>query len=288
MIIFGDIMLDKYTSGEIERISPEAPIPILKHFDTTYKLGGAANVAINLKKLGQDPLLFGIIGDDQNGEKIQELLNKEKIRSNIKISNKMPTIVKNRFLANNQQLLRYDIEETPNTEVIKSLMKDFIQNMTSDLILISDYDKGSISNLFNEIEDKYKKNFIVDTKRSNLGIFRHSKVYKPNYMEFCKIFEKKISVEEIDKHAKILIDKFSFESVVVTLADKGAIVVSENKSTFLEAKKVEVADVTGAGDVFIASIAHFLSEGLSILDSSQKGIEYASESVKYQGNHFDP
>jgi len=233
ILVLGDIMLDHYIWGRVERISPEAPVPVLDVQKEELRLGGAANVALNLRALGAQVYLCGVIGMDEAGSKIKELLAENKIKSSALIEDKKRTTTrKTRIGAVNQQIVRIDHEV--RQEISTSLEAKLIKELTRlipqiDAIIIEDYNKGLLTK--NVIEStielalKHKKLITVDPKQKNFFLYKQVDVFKPNYSEMQKnlglIFE---TEAEFDKQAKLLKQKMKCKNLVIKRGEKGLVI----------------------------------------------------------------
>lgn len=277
ILIIGDVMLDSYLFGNVERISPEAPVPIVDVIVKQNKLGGAANVASNIKNLGGTPILCSVIGRDQKGELFLDLLKKHKIESHfIYKSNNRITTSKTRIIGNNHQMLR--IDEEIKSELGKD-QKDFLLILDKifeieeiDCVLFQDYDKGVINeDVINKITLKanlLKIPIVVDPKKKNFSLFKNVTLFKPNFKEFKEgINLNDLNRKELlEKGAKILHQK-GIEIVLITLSENG-IFVSYKKgkkiiSKIIPGSSIDVVDVSGAGDT-VAAIAAMLLNDLDI------------------------
>lgn len=275
ILIIGDVMLDEYIFGSVSRISPEAPVPVLKEDKVEWCLGGAANVALNCKNIGCNVNLVGIINDvDFAGQKLSSILLENGISSsNLIKSEQRITTCKRRALCGGHQLLRIDNESEHNltdkellliTEKIRSLV------IPNSIILISDYAKGVISReLVNVISIIAKNNnckIIVDPKGKNFEKYIGTNYIKPNYKEFLLMLD----VYGLDKNnlisynAKILCEKLSLDGLIVTLGEKGIHYISKNEDIFVPSLKKEVYDLTGAGDTVLAFLALGLVSNLNM------------------------
>lgn len=270
ILIVGDIMLDTYLIGKVERISPEAPVPVVDIEEKTNKLGGAANVALNIKELGASPILCSVIGDDQRGLELIDLLKKNGLQTKfIFKSDKRKTTNKIRIIGNNVQILRID-EET-KTEVNGDIFTKLKQNIAYtiaenkiDGIIFQDYDKGVITQQLIEYISilSIKRNIpvFVDPKLKNFNYYKNIKIFKPNFNELkrglnLQITDKK---ELLETGAKILHER-GIEIVFVTLSEDG-IFISYNKdkkiiNKIVPAIPINVVDVSGAGDSIISLLS---------------------------------
>lgn len=277
VLVIGDIILDSYIEGNVSRISPEAPIPILDKQRGYHRLGGATNVAKNLTSLGAKVWIIGRIGDDTEGERIQDLLEENNINVDLLLkSYNTPTTVKTRFIANNHQLLRVDYEDTtPVTdtpEFKEALMVDLERHFKYfDAIIISDYNKGMIKPtlLFKiiELQRKYNKILTADTKKIDWNLFLGFTCLTPNLKEFQKQ-DKVSSLDEIKSLGIHLRECYGLKQLLVTLSERGLYLFTEKSSEHIPAKAQNFIDPSGCGDTVIAIYTLCLTCGLSPLESA--------------------
>jgi rfaE bifunctional protein kinase chain/domain len=274
ILVLGDIMLDHYIWGKVDRISPEAPVPVLDVQNEEYRLGGAANVALNLRALGAQVYLCGVVGDDEAGEKIKALLKMESIDSSaVIIGKKRPTTLKTRIGAVNQQIVRLDREQRLDisaeleTAIIKAMQKVI---PLIDAVIIEDYNKGLLTEkIISEIlkaAGKQGKLISVDPKQKNFFAYKKVDVFKPNYSEMQKnlgvIFEQEA---DFNKQAVLLKKKLQCKNLVVTRGEKGLYIYSDDsRSHQIPTFAREVFDVSGAGDTVISALTLALCEGCDI------------------------
>lgn len=255
--VIGDLMLDEYVIGKVERISPEAPVPVVKVQKEKFVLGGSANVVNNLSTLGANIVCGGIVGNDINADKLINSFEKNVDTSLILKCDDRPTIIKRRILAGNQQLLRLDweeefhINEKQENEIIRNLEKK-IRNL--DALILSDYDKGLLTpSLSQKIIGLCKKNNIivtVDPKPKNIKNFIGASSITPNKKEAYSAAGKSSQVD-IDIVGKELKEKFSLETVLITRSEEG-MTLYDDKIHNIPTYAKEVYDVTGAGDTVIS------------------------------------
>ena len=273
ILIIGDAMLDKYYLGSTERISPEAPVPVLKVESEILKPGGAANVASNISSLGQDTTLIANIGIDTNGKILKKLIGAQKINLISKNDKNIKTTTKSRFISQNQQLIRVDDE---TNDKINFLMPSNIESQVKkcDALIFSDYKKGAQNNITKLIKlaNKFKKPVFIDPKGDNFDCYKNSFCITPNRKEFENIVGKCSSNQDIVNKSKKLITKLNLKSILITLGSEGMILVEKNlKPTKIEATSVnEVFDVTGAGDTVIATLC------ATYLSSEAKDLKFAA------------
>jgi len=254
IIVVGDIILDSYISGDVNRISPEAPVPVLKANKRSYKLGGAANVAMNLKALGCNVKLLGLIGSDDAGEKIKELLKESNITYDC-IKTKTETTCKLRLVGQGLQMLRVDNESYATLAESEQLLDLFKENISAhDGCIISDYAKGSmqISASFIAAAKAASKMVFVDPKQSDFAAYAGADLVKPNAAELKLLL--KLNKDNADYKEKIQqqMQQYSISHVLYTQGPKGMSLIYNNKYDHVHANAAEVYDVTGAGDTVIA------------------------------------
>jgi len=274
ILVLGDIMLDHYIWGSVERISPEAPVPVLDMQKEEYRLGGAANVALNLKALGASVFLCGVIGKDEAGKQIMQLLDKQGIDSAAIISDQgRPTTKKTRIGAVNQQIVRIDhenrIDISAKTE--QKILEKVTKLLTDmDAVIIEDYNKGLLTAKVIDgtikAAKKQGKLITVDPKQKNFFLYKQVDVFKPNYTEMQQnlglIFE---TENDFDKQAKLLKDRLECKHLVVTRGEKGLYIYSNgNKVHRIPTFAREVYDVSGAGDTVISALTLALCSGCDI------------------------
>jgi len=272
ILVFGDVMLDRYVSGSVDRVSPEAPVPVLKPIKEEIRLGGAANVALNLSSLGSKVSLIGISGKDSSSAQIFNLLKENKIKNEIVKSN-LPTITKLRLLSSKQQLLRVDNEEEFTKEDWNSAKKRFDKSIalnSNNLLIISDYGKGTLQDIPGLIKKakKSKKIVLVDPKGNNFSKYKGADVITPNFSEFIGEVGAVKSEREITAKAKSLIKSLKLGALLVTRGPEGMTLFNKEKGNVVRSdfptQAQEVFDVSGAGDTVIASVAAALSTGLDM------------------------
>ena len=275
-VVIGDAMVDAYMWGKIERVSPEAPIPIVTITKRENRLGGAANVSLNLKALGATPVLFSVIGADDKGKKFRKLLEKRKLScEGIFIDPNRKTTVKNRVISNGQHIARIDDETTDLIEqeieiTLISAIKKHIENNLVDVIIFVDYDKGVITeNIFNEINKVAIEKGIptsVDPKQRNFNTYKGVTLFKPNFKEFVNGTGIQLKKGDLDA-LKIAADEFkkkqNFKLIFVTLSELGVFISNSVKEQYYPAVIRYIADVSGAGDTVISVASLAMAAGLN-------------------------
>lgn len=283
--VIGDLMIDEYWSGQVNRISSEAPVPIINIDENRYRVGGAGNVAMNLRALGVSARLISCIGKDKESSVIKNILKKNKISTIFTFSKNNKIIKKLRILGGNQQILRADFEEDLQNYIIHKNKKIIDYIKTSDVVIFSDYNKGSLSNIeeFIGIANKYKKIIIVDPKGNDFNKYKNATSLTPNLAEFKNVVGEVKNDNQIIKKGKKLIRELNLTSLIVTKGDKGMTIITMNKSMNLQSVTQEVYDVTGAGDTVIAAASTFLAMGKDIFEAANFANNAASISVKKIG-----
>lgn len=281
VLVIGDCMLDEYIYGECNRISPEAPIPVVLCNEKCDFLGGAANVSANIKAVGGEPLLVGVVGDDESGERLRKALGERKISDNgLVVSHSRPTTLKTRIVAQNQQIIRLDREvfDDLSDEDLSSVKERFDGVIDSvGAVVISDYGKGVINRaVLKHIRDVIGKEDIktvVDPKVSHFEYYKGMTVITPNHREASDVCDINI-VDEITmtRAGKTLIDRVGCENVLITWGERGMVLFrngQEDMPVFIDATARSVYDVTGAGDTVVAVLSLALANGASIVDASR-------------------
>ncbi len=276
ILVIGDVMIDSYLWGDVSRISPEAPIPIIATSGRENRLGGAANVALNIQSLGATPILCSVVGDDMHRGVFEELMDKRKLNvDGIIYTSRRKTTVKTRIISQNQHLLRVDEEmDSPVIESITKALTGRIELLLSkfniDAIVFEDYDKGVItpeliSTVVNLANDKGIPT-LVDPKRRNFMDYKGVTLFKPNFKEFkegMKVDLGNEDREEIVAAAEKLRKEKNISMLMITLAEKGVFISEAQKYSFIPAEIRDISDVSGAGDTVISVSALCLALGLS-------------------------
>ena len=275
VIVFGDIMLDKYLSGSIDRISPEAPVPVLNPSSEEIRLGGAANVALNLSSLGVKTTLLGVTGKDDDSEKIIDLLKLNKIRFSLRRS-VVPTISKTRLLSSQQQLLRIDEEEKFLDADWKASLGKFLKLVNQEnnkVFVLSDYGKGTLmdTKLIIRRAKAKGKIILIDPKGKDFSKYVGADLITPNLNEFMEVVGKITSEKELTKKGKNLIKSLKLKALLITRGPDGMTLL-ENKNnkikrTDFPTQARDVFDVSGAGDTVIASVASGLAADFTLEES---------------------
>jgi len=269
--VIGDIILDRYLLGETERISPEAPVPVVRATDQRDGPGGAANVAANLVAAGAEAFLFGVVGDDAEGEGLIALVEKAGIRAHILIDPGRPTTLKTRVIARNQQVLRVDRETCFGiAETLAGGLAEEVAGTELDALIIEDYDKGTLTPWLTE---KLKKTMAgrlvsVDPKTAPIEQYAGVGLFKPNRREFLSEVRTGDDPVSIARAAVSMRKAMRVERLLVTLGGEGAIACDDGGAFHVPALRREVYDVTGAGDTVIAYVTLGLLAGLPFTEAA--------------------
>lgn len=267
----GDVMLDRYWFGGTSRISPEAPVPVVHVQDSDDRPGGAANVAVNLASLGTETILCGVVGEDEAGACLQEILGRMKIHCVFTRSGSQPTITKTRVLSRGQQLIRLDREEHQkrSQQAIEALSTAALEGV--DIVILSDYGKGALADASAAIEQcrKIGVPVLVDPKGTDFGRYRGATLLTPNQGEFEAVAGPCDSEDELVAKARQMIDDLDLGGLLVTRSEKGMLIVDKDgEPTFLSTEAREVYDVTGAGDTVIATLAAAMACGAALPEAA--------------------
>ena len=261
ILVVGDVMLDRYWHGDTARISPEAPVPVVRVSDFEDKAGGAANVAKNIVHLGAQASLLGIIGEDDNGQSLQASLEKEGISSLLVKQNQAPTITKIRILSRSQQVVRLDIEQSFSQQHANLLSAEFERLIDQfEMVLFSDYNKGSLANIgaMIDVAKKAGKTVLVDPKSKDLAVYAGADYVTPNLTEYQAAGGVSGDEQQIAQSAKKIIADCRLGAMLLTRSEQGMSLITATEKFDYPAQTLEVADVTGAGDTVIATLAVML------------------------------
>jgi rfaE bifunctional protein kinase chain/domain len=272
ILVVGDVMLDRYWYGEVNRISPEAPVPIVK-IDTARSKetpGGAANVALNAAALGANVALLSVVGDDEPGRRLAELLEKAGVNAYLHRDLEISTTVKLRLIGGHQQMLRVDFETAPSHEVLLDKLADF-GHMIADrnVIILSDYGKGGLAHIASMIEVARArgKTVLVDPKGDDYSRYRGATVVTPNRSELQAVVGRWKGEDDLTAKAQALREKLGLAALLVTRSEEGMTLYEKDKRSHEPARAREVFDVSGAGDTVIATLGVMLGAGLPLRDA---------------------
>ena len=268
ILVIGDVMLDRYWHGDTSRISPEAPVPVVKITNSEDSPGGAANVALNIAALGAACNLTGIIGDDVAGQSLQQALTAAGIECDFHLSKASPTITKLRVLSHHQQLIRLDFEEQFSEEDSEQLTKPISKLLKNvDLVIFSDYKKGSLQQIKNFIPQIKSAGIpiLVDPKGEDFSKYKGVTLLTPNLSEFEAVVGKCANEGELVSKAQTLIKELELEALLVTRGEHGmSLICPDDVELHFPARSRDVFDVTGAGDTVISVLAASLGAGKAL------------------------
>ena len=272
VLVVGDAMLDRYWFGAVERISPEAPVPVVRVNANKHqeRLGGAANVAWNVKALGAHARLLTAIGDDEHGHRLEALLATSGIESLFKRDPRLTTTVKLRVIGRSQQLLRVDFEEEPDHEVLEDMRAPYESALAgADAVLFSDYGKGGLTHIPTMISDARtaRRPVLVDPKGNDWSRYRGATVITPNRTELAQVIGAWTSEAQLRERAQALRTSLDLDALLVTRSEDGMSLFDREGQLDIAAEAREVFDVTGAGDTVIATLAVMLASGLAMRDA---------------------
>ena len=258
VLVIGDTMLDRYLYGAVDRISPEAPVPVVSVQKTDERLGGAANVARNVTALGAQCTLLSIVGDDAAADSLELLLKAERIEGTMLRDEKIETTVKLRVIAQKQQVVRLDFETSTDDSKRKELLGLYSERVSNfDVVIISDYKKGALGDVARLIKlaKENKIPVVVDPKGDNYQEYADADLVTPNRKEFEQVAGRFKDNNDLEARANAVMKKNNIKGILVTRGDEGmSLVQSEAAPLHVSARKREVFDVTGAGDTVIAAI----------------------------------
>lgn len=270
VLVVGDAMLDRYFFGDVERISPEAPVPVVRVTREEARLGGAANVALNVKSLGANVTLITVVGNDEPAVRLQGLLKEQGVDSILGTDAKLHTCVKLRVIGRAQQLVRVDFESQPDHEVLADMLSDYSRVLPQhDAVLFSDYGKGGLAHIPQMIElaRAAGKPVLVDPKGVDYVRYTGATVITPNRSELSQVVGGWSTEEQLHERAERLRESLRLDSLLLTRSEEGMSLFDAAGHVRVAAKAREVFDVTGAGDTVIAVVAAMLACGMSLREA---------------------
>ena len=293
-LIIGDIMLDRYIYGSVNRISPEAPIPVVNVKRKDVDLGGAANVASNVRKLGAHAVISGVIGNDAAGNEIIDMLGREGIEFAGIADDERPTTVKTRIVGKGQQVVRFDEEDTKwldgvQEERLKKTVRDSLEDCS--IVIVSDYRKGVCTNgIMDDVIGMAQREgipVIVDPKESDWTKYAGATFITPNFKEFCEALghECENTEEEIAHYAEELFDRYTIKNLLVTRSEYGMTLLRRGSSETYAAMARSVFDVSGAGDTVLATLSILLAAGMEPEKAVETANVAAGISVAHAGTY---
>jgi rfaE bifunctional protein kinase chain/domain len=272
LLVVGDAMLDRYWYGEVDRISPEAPVPIVRidPKKEEERPGGAANVACNAAALGAQVTLLSVVGVDEPGARLENLLKRKRVRALLHHDRSIMTTVKLRVVARHQQLVRVDFETSPSHEVLASKLADFEKKLPAcDVVILSDYGKGGLKHIARMIAlaNRAGKTVLVDPKGNDYEQYRNATMLTPNRVEFQQMVGVWKSDKEFAAKARQLMRKLNLKALLVTRGEEGMTLFTNGGMLKVKAQAREVFDVSGAGDTVIAALGVMLASGADLHDA---------------------
>jgi len=270
VLVVGDAMLDRYLYGSVDRISPEAPVPVVRVTRQEERLGGAANVALNVKSLGAQATLITVVGEDEPAHRLQQLLSAQGVEVLLGRDAKLHTSVKLRVIGRAQQLLRVDFEDPPDHEVLSNMLADFERVVAGfGAVLFSDYGKGGLTHIAQMIAwaRTAGKIVLVDPKGSDYSRYARASVLTPNLAELAEVIGGWNSEAQLVERAQALRERLKVDNLVLTRSEQGISLFDATGHMHVPAQAREVFDVTGAGDTVIATLATLLAAGVSVRDA---------------------
>jgi len=270
VLVVGDAMLDRYWFGEVERISPEAPVPIVRVTREEHRLGGAANVARNIAAFGAQATLLTVIGDDEPARVLTRLLTEAGVVAQLGHDAQLTTTVKLRVSGRAQQLVRVDFENAPDHEVLAAMLPEFEAALDChDAVLFSDYGKGGLAHITAMIgmARAAGKPVLVDPKGSDYARYAGATVLTPNRAEFTQVAGAWTDEDDLRRRAQDLRRRLGLEALLVTRSEDGMTLFDAAGQLDVAAEAREVFDITGAGDTVIATLAALVATGVSLRDA---------------------
>ena len=274
VLVVGDVMLDRYWFGDVERISPEAPVPVVRVTRREDRLGGAANVAKNAAALGAQVGLLSVVGRDEPGERVAELLAETGIASHLHRDDSLPTTIKLRVIGRQQQLVRVDFEDAPSREVLADKLEQFVELLAQyDVVVMSDYGKGGLTHIGRMIEAARRaaRRVLVDPKGDDYARYEGASILTPNRAELREVVGRWTDEADLERRVENLIGMLGLEALLVTRAEAGMTLFEPSEGPLrrydVPAQAREVFDVTGAGDTVIATLATLLAAGADLRES---------------------
>ena len=267
LLVVGDVMLDRYWFGDTGRISPEAPVPVVQVEKIDERLGGAANVARNASALGAQTTILGVVGEDEAGKRVEQLLLESGVQNQLQTDGNVPTTVKLRVIARQQQLIRLDFEEAPSQISLDAKLKRFKSLLPNiDIVILSDYGKGALEQVSAMIElaNASKKLVLVDPKGDAYDKYKGATVLTPNRSELRQVVGQWSSEDDLTLRAQALRKNLGLGALLLTRSEEGMTLFTDKGTEHVRALAREVFDVSGAGDTVIAALAVAMGAGWSL------------------------
>jgi len=272
VLVVGDVMLDRYWYGEVERISPEAPVPVVKVERTEERAGGAANVALNAAALGAKVTLLSVVGSDEAGKSLERLISEQGIATSLHRDSSLATTVKLRVIGRKQQLLRADFETAPSHEVLAGKLAEFEALLGNcDAVVLSDYGKGGLTHIARMIElaRAQQRVVLVDPKGDDYSRYKGATIVTPNRNELREVVGRWKDDADFVRRAEGLRSELDLAALLVTLGEDGMALFRAGGVHRERARAREVYDVTGAGDTVIGTLAVMLAAGAQMDEAAR-------------------
>ncbi len=270
ILVVGDVMLDRYWFGDVSRISPEAPVPVVHVTRSEERPGGAANVARNIAALSAQASLLSVTGDDEPGQRIAELMGEDKVATVLHRDASISTTIKLRVVGRQQQLLRIDFETTPSHEILAAALSDYERLLPqAQVVILSDYGKGGLAHITRMIEMARAagKPVLVDPKGEDYARYRNATLLTPNRAEFREVAGRWQSEAELAHKAEALRKELGLAGLLITRSEEGMSLFSDAGHMHEPTRAREVFDVSGAGDTVIATLAVMLACGADMVQA---------------------
>ena len=267
VLVVGDVMLDRYWFGDVSRISPEAPVPVAKIEKTEHRAGGAANVARNVAALGGQAVLLSVIGDDEAGDCLNELMTEHGVETVLMRDQNINTTVKLRVVARNQQLIRLDFEDTPTHEVLDGVKNCFRELLAEcNVVILSDYGKGGLTHVVSFIEwaRQAGKPVLIDPKGDDYAKYTGATMLTPNRAELRQVTGSWKNEADLQEKARALRRNLDLQALLLTRSEEGMTLFRDGEPHYQPTQAREVFDVSGAGDTVIAGMGLAMAAGLDL------------------------
>lgn len=278
VLVVGDVMLDRYWFGDVERISPEAPVPVVKVTRTEERLGGAANVAWNMAAIGAKPVLLSVVGDDAAAGSLQRQLDEHGIQAQLYRDANLSTTIKMRVIGRQQQLIRIDFENEPGHEALAAKLADFEGKLAEcDVVVMSDYGKGGLKHIERMIglAKQQNKTILIDPKGDDYARYAGASLITPNQSELREVVGRWKDEADLTRRAQQLCGSLQLGGLLVTRSEEGMTLFRETERLHVATVAREVYDVSGAGDTVIAILAVMLASGQSMAQA----VEWANKAA---------
>lgn len=270
ILVVGDVMLDRYWFGDVNRISPEAPVPVAKIARIEQRAGGAANVARNIAALGGRATLLSVVGDDEAGDELEKLMKEQNVDVHLMRDKYITTTVKLRVVARNQQLIRLDFEDKPTHEILSGITQKYRELLADcDVVILSDYGKGGLDHVAQMITwaKQAGKPVLIDPKGDDYEKYAGATLLTPNRAELKEVVGSWKNETMLEEKAQALRERLNLEALLLTRSEEGMSLFRAGEALYQATQAREVFDVSGAGDTVIAGIGLGVAAGLDLPES---------------------